>query len=92
MWKKIIKSSCHVDHFIPWSFVKNDNIWNLVLSCSECNLKKNNKIPNYKYLIKLIERNNKLFGDKYAAKIDILYHSALKNGFEVWKFDKGGAK
>lgn len=90
--KKIIKSSCHVDHFIPWSFVKNDNIWNLVLSCSECNLKKNNKIPNYKYLIKLIERNNKLFGDKYAAKIDILYHSALKNGFEVWKFDKGGAK
>lgn len=26
-----------VDHFIPWSFVKDDKLWNFVLSCPQCN-------------------------------------------------------
>ncbi|WP_241494288.1 HNH endonuclease [Bacillus coahuilensis] len=31
------KRETHVDHFIPWSFVQSDHIWNLVLSCHTCN-------------------------------------------------------
>ena len=31
------KKKYDIDHFIPWSFVKDDKIWNLVLSCAECN-------------------------------------------------------
>ena len=30
----------HVDHFIPWSYIFDNNVWNLVLACQECNLKR----------------------------------------------------
>lgn len=37
---KKLQNNMHVDHFIPWSFVKDDKIWNFVLSCPTCNVKK----------------------------------------------------
>lgn len=49
----------HVDHFIPWSYVKDDKMWNFVLSCSSCNLKKNNRIPVECFLIKIQNRNSR---------------------------------
>lgn len=49
-----------MDHFIPWSFVKDDKIWNFVLACPTCNTKKNNKIPAKDYLIILENRNKKI--------------------------------
>ena len=30
----------HVDHFLPWSYIFEDQPWNLVLACKQCNLKK----------------------------------------------------
>lgn len=56
--KKLI-GTIHVDHFIPWSYIKSDNLWNFVLSCSSCNERKNNKIPSIKYLNLLKHRNQK---------------------------------
>lgn len=55
-----LQKKMHVDHFIPWSFVKDDKIWNFVLSCPTCNVKKNNYIPNKNYLIKIENRNKKI--------------------------------
>lgn len=57
---KKLQNSIHVDHFIPWSFVKDDKLWNFVLSCPTCNLKKNNKIPNPDYIVKIEARNKKI--------------------------------
>lgn len=59
----------HVDHFIPGSYVKDDKMWNFVLSCSRCNERKNNKIPAEKFLLKIEKRN------KMAAQIhnDLVY-------------------
>ena len=57
---KKLQNSIHVDHFIPWSFVKDDKLWNFVLSCPACNLKKNNKIPNPDYIVKIEERNKRI--------------------------------
>lgn len=54
---KRLQRSIHVDHFIPWSFVKDDKIWNFVLSCPKCNKKKNNRVPVRDYLIKIENRN-----------------------------------
>lgn len=34
----------HVDHFIPRSYVAEDKLWNLVLSCSKCNLNKRDSL------------------------------------------------
>lgn len=52
-----LQKNIHVDHFIPWSFVKDDKIWNFVLSCPSCNERKNNRVPTKDLLIKLEERN-----------------------------------
>lgn len=57
---KKLQNSIHVDHFIPWSFIKDDKMWNFVLSCPACNLKKNNKIPNPDYIVKIEERNKRI--------------------------------
>lgn len=57
--KLSIDKAIQVDHFIPWSFVKDDKLWNFVLSCPKCNGKKNNKIPSEKYLQAVIFRNEK---------------------------------
>lgn len=37
-----------VDHFIPWSFVMNDELWNLMPMDSGLNSAKNNRLPNWK--------------------------------------------
>lgn len=55
---KKLDYSAHVDHFIPWSFVKNDNLWNFVLACPRCNIRKSNSLAGKDYLIKLEARNS----------------------------------
>ena len=39
------KSSISIDHFIPWSFVLHDRIWNLIPTSREINSSKGNKLP-----------------------------------------------
>lgn len=83
--KKISANDNHIDHFIPWSFVKDDQIWNLVPTCSNCNLRKNDKIPSEKDLNRLLIRNNELLNFSYEDKLRLLYVSALNNGFIHWE-------
>lgn len=76
----------HVDHFIPWSFILDDeSIWNLVLSCSNCNLRKNNKLPKESCLNKLLERNLTLPKGKrvYPDHIRNYYNECVNAGFIV---------
>ena len=82
---KITVNRCHIDHFIPWSFVKDDKIWNLVPTCRDCNLSKKDKIPSNKYLNKLILRNLSLIGNSYEDNLKKLYDAALYNGFILWE-------
>ena len=55
----------HVDHFIPWSYIFEDEAWNLVLACEGCNLKKSDSLAgpadvDYKshWCDELIKRNH----------------------------------
>ena len=82
--KPLKECHCHMDHFIPWSFVHDDKIWNIVYSCSKCNESKNNKIPDKKYLFKLIDRNRSIMDNSYDVELLRLYQAALHNGFIVW--------
>ena len=41
----ISMESYDVDHFIPWSFVMNDELWNLMPIDSDLNSTKSNKLP-----------------------------------------------
>ena len=85
---KKLGRNIHVDHFIPWSFVKDDKIWNFVLSCPQCNERKNNKLPKQDFLIKIENRNN---------KIQIIDNFIIQKDFEgysqdlldrMWKYAK----
>ncbi len=44
---QIVKGSYDVDHFIPWSFVMNDELWNLMPMDSALNSSKSNKLPKW---------------------------------------------
>lgn len=80
----------HVDHFIPWSYMQSDDLWNFVLACVSCNTKKSNKLAAERYLDALLERNDALQHDeRYAEQlvhyseqklIDLYTYSQL-NGF-----------
>lgn len=75
--KKLTKNM-HVDHFIPWTFVKDDKIWNFVLSCPTCNERKNNKVPSHDYLIRLEDRNR---------KIQLLQNTVIQTEFDGYTDD-----
>lgn len=51
-----------LDHFIPWSFVMHDELWNLMPMDSSWNSKKNNKLPKWE-----------LFFDRFAENQFVLY-------------------
>lgn len=87
----------HVDHFVPWSFVQSDQLWNLVLSCGTCNTSKNDKLPEWAMLYKVIHRNERLktvndvqvrtgFEFYIPNKLESLYTFAIDNGYDqLWK-------
>ena len=71
----------HVDHFIPWSYVYEDSIWNLVISCSDCNLKKSDYLPPEECVEK-IENRNSIYGlNAYSKDVMEYYVSCNKAGF-----------
>ena len=54
---KIIKKQYDVDHFIPWSFVMNDELWNLMPMDSSLNSSKSNKLPKWDPFFKSFAEN-----------------------------------
>lgn len=92
--KQLDPDKIDVDHFIPWSFVKDDNLWNFVLACPTCNRKKNDRLPTENYLSEIIERNNHLMLEfqrpemkNYQSRmIRYVYNWAKINGYDrEWK-------
>ena len=86
----------HVDHFIPWSYIQTDNLWNLVLACDQCNMQKSDKLAESDYLNHIISRNDELrevikedhdFFNTYTEnKLINLYDYATFNGFvDFWQ-------
>ena len=63
----------HVDHFIPRSFLRHDEIWNLVLAHAECNLKKSDNIAPQEYLEALYWRNEYYIASNHPIKAHLIY-------------------
>ena len=55
-----LSSDIHVDHFIPWVFVKSDNLWNFVLTCPKCNIQKKDALVGKSFITMLEDRNRQL--------------------------------
>ena len=70
-----------VDHFIPWSYVLEDNLWNMVLACRSCNRKKGNQLPDVRHLEKIYAQNSRLrssslegeFAEYEDERLELLY-------------------
>lgn len=61
--KKLHKTP-HIDHVIPWSFIKSDHLWNFVLACPKCNIKKKDQLPTRQKLAVVVSRNESLSHSK----------------------------
>lgn len=55
-----VRNNSDVDHVVPWSFIAEDKIWNLVLACDQCNGDKLSATPADMFINKLNERNHQL--------------------------------
>lgn len=92
--KAVFEEDVHVDHFIPWSFIKDDNLWNFVLACPKCNTSKNDKLAPEVDLNVLLERNEQLLIEKpgmvdmknyQAQRLSHIYIWAKENGYsDIW--------
>jgi len=80
------KEQAHVDHFIPWSFVQADQLWNLVISCSTCNLSKNDKIANEPFLQNIINRNEELLLITEVNRRDDMKVYSEKKLLDMYKY------
>ncbi|WP_026653679.1 HNH endonuclease domain-containing protein [Butyrivibrio proteoclasticus] len=88
-----------VDHFIPWSFVMNDELWNLMPMDSSLNSSKNNKLPKWdpffskfaqnQYLLYTVIFENDVIHKLYEACIRDNLHS-IWAGQELYR--KGNTK
>lgn len=92
--KTLNPNKIDVDHFVPWSFIKDDNLWNLVLSCPSCNRSKNDRLPDAGYLESLINRNNEMqihveqkdMVNYQQRTLRYVYGIAKINGYDnLWK-------
>ncbi|MBO1910700.1 hypothetical protein J4G37_38655, partial [Microvirga sp. 3-52] len=86
------KSKKVVDHFISWSFVHGDNLWNFVLTTPSLNSRKDSKLPSNEYINKLFQRNDRItkvtdqtireeFAEYKKSTVEKLYAYAGINGF-----------
>lgn len=46
-WNQLEKDNISIDHFVPWSYVANDEIWDLHPTTREINSSKSNNLPKW---------------------------------------------
>ena len=66
----LLDKNTHVDHVIPYDYIGDTEMWNLVLACRECNCVKLDRLPPRRYTENLSERNK-----EYYSKIKSLRDS-----------------
>lgn len=65
---KLFLGENHVDHVLPRQVTSNDEIWNLVLAHSHCDLLKSDKLVGPHFIEKLIARNENIMGSNHHWK------------------------
>ncbi|MDY0278358.1 MAG: HNH endonuclease domain-containing protein, partial [Acholeplasma sp.] len=53
----IDRDQISIDHFIPWTYMYSDDLWNLVITSKSTNSSKSNRPPKESYIQKLEDRN-----------------------------------
>ena len=87
----IDKNQYDVDHFIPWSFVMNDELWNLMPMDSSQNSSKNDKLPKWNdFFYRFAENQYILYELIYTKeKIAELYVNCYRNNLHsIWAIEE----
>jgi hypothetical protein len=62
-----VPQNAPVDHLVPWAFVAEDKVWNLVIACASCNGRKSSSVVGMDYIERLNNRNEKLIAESPEA-------------------------
>ena len=76
-----------VDHFIPWSFVMNDELWNLMPMDSSLNSAKNNRLPDWNDFFIRFARNQYIMYEMIHEREGIrkLYEACYRDNLHsIW--------
>ena len=79
--------SFDIDHFVPWSFVMNDELWNLMPMDSSLNSSKSNKLPPWEPFFKGFASNQFLMYERISSSDDMhrLYEKCFKDNLHsIW--------
>ena len=56
--RELSASNFALDHYVPWSFVGHDSMWNLIPAHPEVNSSKSDNLPDNCYLESMVERHH----------------------------------
>ena len=79
--------SYDVDHFIPWSFVMNDELWNLMPMDSSLNSSKSNRLPQWDRFFARFAENQYIMYELIHGKAGIrkLYEACYRDNLHsIW--------
>lgn len=85
--ESIKKESYDVDHFIPWSFVMNDELWNLMPMDSSLNSSKSNRLPQWDRFFARFAENQYIMYELIHGKAGIrkLYEACYRDNLHsIW--------
>lgn len=84
---EVLDASTHVDHVFPFAWMRTgswpgpnlNHVWNLVLACAPCNLRKSSRLPTGDEVIRLLARNDAIANSPHPLRRTLeLTMNALK--------------
>ena len=85
--KPIERANYDIDHFVPWSFVMNDELWNLMPMDSSLNSSKSNKLPHWDPLFERFAHNQFIMYEMVQSTESIhrLFENCYKDNIHsIW--------
>ena len=83
----IDRAKYDVDHFIPWSFVMNDELWNLMPMNSSLNSVKSNRLPDWNNFFVRFAKNQYIMYEMIHEKAGVrkLYEACYRDNLHsIW--------
>lgn len=83
--KEIDVCDYEIDHFIPWTYIANNELWNLFPIGSSVNLEKSNNLPPEEYIDIFVEKQKELFDILRAEYLKETKKTEIISAFEECK-------
>ena len=79
--KPFVQSDFDLDHFVPWSYIANDELWNLTPIDRRLNVSKSNKLPSWNPYFSRFAKN------QYYLYTKVFCNESLRSSFEKCRRD-----